>query len=74
MSQALWMLVGFPLLQKRLGTGTLLRICVAVQPLLMVQFPVFNELLRHGYERAFWVAFWPSLAVGSGCAMMFGKP
>ncbi|KAK3094293.1 hypothetical protein LTR53_019448, partial [Teratosphaeriaceae sp. CCFEE 6253] len=71
MSQAVWMLAAFPPLQKRLGTGRLLRICVGLQPLMMVQFPLFNELLRNGYSRVFWIVFWPCLALGSGVAMMF---
>ena len=71
-SQAAWMLLGFPYLQKRLGTGRLLRICVAFQPLLTAQYPVANELLRHGYDKVFWIAYWPSQAFGSGVAMSFG--
>ncbi|KAK5692092.1 hypothetical protein LTR97_011266 [Elasticomyces elasticus] len=71
MSQAVWMLGGFPPLQRWLGTGRLLRICVAFQPFFLASFPIFNELLRHGYDRVFWIALWPSIIFSSGVAMSF---
>ncbi|KAK0254924.1 hypothetical protein B0A54_13360 [Friedmanniomyces endolithicus] len=70
-SQAAWMLIGFPPLQRWLGTGRLLRACVAFQPFFMATYPVLNELRRHGYERAFWGTLWPTLVIGSGVAMSF---
>ncbi|KAK3625232.1 hypothetical protein LTR22_023651 [Elasticomyces elasticus] len=73
MSQAVWMLGGFPPLQRWLGTGRLLRICVAFQPFFLASFPIFNELLRHGYDRVFWIALWPVIIISSGVAMSFGK-
>ncbi|KAK5709913.1 hypothetical protein LTR17_019361 [Elasticomyces elasticus] len=71
MSQAVWMLGGFPPLQRWLGTGRLLRICVAFQPFFLASFPIFNELLRHGYDRVFWIALWPVIIISSGVAMSF---
>ncbi|KAK0263572.1 hypothetical protein LTR35_017549 [Friedmanniomyces endolithicus] len=70
-SQAAWMLIGFPPLQRWLGTGRLLRACVAFQPFFMASYPLLNELRRHGYERAFWGTLWPTLIIGSGVAMSF---
>ncbi|KAK0797451.1 hypothetical protein LTR75_009853 [Friedmanniomyces endolithicus] len=70
-SQASWMLIGFPPLQRWLGTGRLLRACVAFQPFFMASYPLLNELRRHGYERAFWGFLWPTLVIGSGVAMSF---
>ncbi|KAK4893342.1 hypothetical protein LTR27_008238 [Elasticomyces elasticus] len=71
MSQAVWMLGGFPPLQRWLGTGRLLRICVAFQPFFLASFPIFNELLRHNQERIFWIALWPVIIISSGVAMSF---
>ena len=73
-SQAAWMLIGFPPLQRWLGTGRLLRACVAFQPFFMAAYSLLNELRRHGYEKAFWGTLWPTLIIGSGVAMSFGKP
>ncbi|KAK1811798.1 hypothetical protein LTR12_013809 [Friedmanniomyces endolithicus] len=70
-SQAAWMLIGFPPLQRWLGTGRLLRACVAFQPFFMASYPLLNELRRHRYERAFWGTLWPTLIIGSGVAMSF---
>ena len=72
-SQSLWMLIAFPPLQKRLGTGTLLRICAVVWPIMMASYPIFNELLRHGQQKIFWALFYPVLVVASGVSMSFGK-
>jgi hypothetical protein len=72
-SQALWMLLAFPYLQKRLGTGNLLRIAAVGWPSFMVLYPVLNELLRHGLSRAFWFVSIPVLVLGSGVSMSFGK-
>ncbi|KAK5117499.1 hypothetical protein LTR85_008884 [Meristemomyces frigidus] len=70
-SQSLWMLLAFPPLQKRFGTGNLLRACAIVWPLMMVSFPILNEFLRHGLVTAFWVIAPISMVVGSGVAMAF---
>ena len=72
-SQALWMLLVFPPVQRRFGTGNVLRACTVFWPVLIVLFPAYNEMLRHGLDRAFWIIFYPALALGSGVAMSFGK-
>lgn len=71
-SQSLWMLLAFPPLQKRFGTGNLLRACAVAWPFFMACYPVLNEMLRHGYVTAFWVVTPITLALGSGVAMAFG--
>ncbi|KAK4555355.1 hypothetical protein LTR86_007652 [Recurvomyces mirabilis] len=70
-SQALWMLLVFPPVQRRFGTGNVLRVCTLLWPAMVAMFPVYNELLRHGLDRAFWITFFPALALGSGVAMSF---
>jgi len=71
-SQSLWMLIPFPPLQRRLGTGNLLRVCAVIWPLMMASFPISNELLRHDHKTAFWAFFPPSLILGSGISMAYG--
>lgn len=70
-SQAGWMLLAFPPLQRRLGTGSLLRLCAAGWPFFMAAFPLENELLRHGLNTAFWIILPIGLVIGSGVSMAF---
>lgn len=72
-SQALWILLVFPILQKRLSTGAVLRGTSIVWPFFMVMYPVLNEFLRHGWRTAFWAIFPAGVALGSGVSMAFGK-
>lgn len=71
-SQAGWMLIAFPPLQKKLGTTRLMRWCVAAWPLFMALYPVLNEMLRHGLTTAFWIVAPLSLVIASGVSMSFG--
>lgn len=71
-SQALYMLLAFPPLQKRFGTGGVLRACAIIWPLMMASYPLFNELLRHGMTTVFWILLPISLIIGSGVSMSFG--
>ncbi|RMY82407.1 hypothetical protein D0864_02232 [Hortaea werneckii] len=70
-SQSLWMLLAFPFLQKRLGTGNLLRVCAVAWGLMFAGYPILNEVLRHGSETAFWAIWPPFLVMGSGVAMAY---
>ncbi|KAK5109581.1 hypothetical protein LTR62_006932 [Meristemomyces frigidus] len=70
-SQALWILLVFPPLQKRFATGNVLRGTTMMFPVLVASMPFFNELRRHGEDKVFWLAFLPSLAVCSSVAMSF---
>lgn len=72
-SQALWMLLVFPPLQRTIGTGNLMRVCAVAWPLMMASFPILNEFLRHGWKTAFWIVGPISIVVGSGVSMAFGK-
>lgn len=71
-SQAGWMLIAFPPLQKKLGTARLMRWCVLAWPVFMALYPVFNEMLRHGLTTLFWVTAPLSLVLASGVSMSFG--
>ena len=70
-SQAFWMLFFFPPLQKKFGTGSVLRGCAIVEPFFMALWPVMNEVLRNGCTLAFWIVTPTCLALGSGVAMIF---
>lgn len=72
-SQAIWMLAVFPSVQKRFGTGTLLRWCAAAWPFFMAVYPIMNEFLREGWTTAFWVLGPIMIVLGSSVAMAFGE-
>lgn len=72
-SQALWMLLAFPALQRTIGTGSLMRLCAFVWPLMMASYPILNEFLRHGWNKAFWIVGPIAIVIGSGVSMAFGK-
>ncbi|KAF2841362.1 MFS general substrate transporter [Patellaria atrata CBS 101060] len=71
LSQALWLLLIFPPLQHRLGTGGVLRLCAAAWPLFFLAAPLGSVLLRHRLDVAAWCVVLPALAVGSGVSMAF---
>lgn len=73
-SQSLWILVIFPPLHRRLGTGNLLRICTVAFAFFFAINPLCNMLLRWGFITAFWVVAITSLSIGSGVAMIYSKP
>lgn len=73
-SQAAWMLIAFPPLQKKLGTAKLMRYCAAMWPFFMAAYPAFNEMLRHDLTTLFWATAPVTLVFASGVSMCFGKP
>lgn len=72
-SQAVWLLFAFPSLHKRMGTGKLLLWCALVWPIFFAVNPGYNLLLWHGQKALFWSTAPPTLILGSGVAMSFGK-
>ena len=70
-SQALWMLIAFPTLQKRLGTGAVLRGCAIGWVLYTAAFPILNEFLRARWTLAFWIVGPIAVFLGSGVAMAY---
>ncbi|KAF2663992.1 MFS general substrate transporter [Microthyrium microscopicum] len=70
-SQAMWMLLVFPRLQPRIGTGALLRYCAILWPFLFALNPVANMVLRAHHDTVFWVVAPIATGLGSGCAMAF---
>ncbi|KAI6503805.1 hypothetical protein MCOR14_009835 [Pyricularia oryzae] len=70
-SQAIWLIFGFPPLHRRLGTNGIMRLCGTVYPLFFAISPVANYLLRAGYTNLFWSFYPPALTIGCGVALSF---
>jgi hypothetical protein len=70
-SQAMWMLVAFPSLQKQLSTGGLLRLCAYGWVILMLLYPLQNEFRRAHLDPAFWTLSLSGTVFGSSVAMGF---
>jgi Na+/melibiose symporter-like transporter len=71
-SQALWLLLAFPPLYRRLGTKGVLRACGLAYPVTFAGYILLNQLLRGGGATAwFWVACAVESLVGPGVAMSF---
>ncbi|KAL1601652.1 hypothetical protein SLS60_006567 [Paraconiothyrium brasiliense] len=70
-SQAFWLLVVFPPLHKRIGTGGLLKFNAFIWPIFFASNPLCNILLRHGLKVPFWILFPFNNIFGSSVAMAF---
>ncbi|KAF2443600.1 MFS general substrate transporter [Karstenula rhodostoma CBS 690.94] len=71
LSQAFWLLVLFPPLHKRIGTGGILKFSAFIWPIFFALNPTCNILLRHGMKIPFWILFPFSHVFGSSVAMAF---
>ena len=71
LSQAIWMFLAFPWIQKHYSTGTVLRLCARAFPFFFIAFPLLNMALRQGWSLAFWIIGPILLALGSGVAMAY---
>ncbi|MCJ1352744.1 MAG: hypothetical protein MMC33_002728 [Icmadophila ericetorum] len=71
LSQAVWLLLVFPPLQRRIGTGGVLRACAVVWPMLFFVIAAGNAFLRQGWNLTFWIVEPINVAIGSGVAMAF---
>ncbi|KAF1812117.1 MFS general substrate transporter [Eremomyces bilateralis CBS 781.70] len=70
-SQALWILIVFPPLNRRLGTIGVLKLASSWAPFLYLGFPGASVLRRMGYETAFWIVVFIVMIIGSGFSMTF---
>ncbi|KAL9526613.1 Efflux pump [Sphaerulina musiva] len=70
-AQALWILLVFPPLQKRVGSRRVLLWCAILWPFFMAAYPILNEFLRAGWHTAFWIVTPIMLVLGSGVSMAF---
>jgi hypothetical protein len=70
-SQAIWVLLVFPPLQRRIGTTGVLKVCAIAYPIFIVTCPLLNAILRSGSDKLFWAVAPPLLAIGCGVSMSF---
>lgn len=73
LSQAIWLLLAFPPLQHRFGTGGVLRGCSIVWPITFIFAALGTLFLRHNWKAAFWIVLPLNTAIGSGVSMAFSK-
>lgn len=74
LSQAIWLLLVFPPLQRRLGTNGVMRACGIAYPFFMAMMPAFNAVLRIDTDAArgaFWALVPVCLMLGPGVSMAF---
>jgi hypothetical protein len=72
-SQALWLLLIFPPLQRSIGTGGVLRGCATAWPVMLCFAPLCNVFLRWHWDTVFWVVAPTVIAIGSGVSMAFSE-
>ena len=72
-SQAAWLLIVFPILHKRFGTGRVLWLCAFAWPVLFILAPGYNLLLRYGQNVIFWATAPPLVVLASGVSMAFSE-
>jgi hypothetical protein len=71
LAQSAWLLIAFPAFQLRFGTGNILRVCGYIMTLTYFFTPVFNLLLRFGYDTAFWIITPIALSIICGVSMSY---
>jgi MFS family permease len=73
-AQAAWLLLIFPVLQRKIGTKGVIRVCALAYPWFFLCCPLVSALLRVGTEasvKAFWVFAPAALSIGCGVSMSF---
>ncbi|KAG9505255.1 hypothetical protein J7337_002221 [Fusarium musae] len=73
-SQAIWLLIAFPILHRHLGTRGVMKICGYAYPWFFVGFIILNTLLRadtHATTVIFWILGAVVTVVGPGVSMAF---
>ncbi|KJZ76366.1 hypothetical protein HIM_04095 [Hirsutella minnesotensis 3608] len=73
-SQAMWLLLVFPRLQRRMGTKGVLGVCSIAYPFFFAGYIVLNAMLRQGSEPAivcFWILGFVVAVIGPGVSMAF---
>ena len=70
-SQSFWLLLVFPNLHRRIGTGRILWWAASAWPVFFLAAPIYHYLLANGYKTLFWSTGPPALFLGSSVAMAF---
>lgn len=71
--QAFWLLILMPILDKRLGTRTLTRLCFGAWPLFFAAPILVNRLARGGHLTAVYAVMLGAQFTGAGVSMAFSK-
>jgi MFS family permease len=71
LSQSIYLLFVFPWMQKRIGTGGVLRVCAIAYPFFFLTVPILSILLRNGLDAVAWTLLGIELLFGPGVAMSF---
>jgi hypothetical protein len=71
LAQAIWLLLPFPPLQRRIGTSGVIKVCAMAWPFFFAANPICNLFLRRGATAAFWAVAPAANVLGSGVAMAF---
>jgi MFS family permease len=71
LSQSIYLLLVFPWMQKRIGTGGVLRVCAIAYPPFFLAVPILSILLRNGLDAIAWTLLGIELLYGPGVAMSF---
>ncbi|KAK4150275.1 major facilitator superfamily domain-containing protein [Chaetomidium leptoderma] len=74
LAQAIWILLVFPPLHRRIGTNGVVKICAIAYPFFFAVCPFFNLLIRidtPASTTAFWIACPVVLSLGCGISMSF---
>jgi hypothetical protein len=72
-SQAVWLLLVFPPLQHRIGTGGVLRLCAVAWPFFFAMHSVSHFLRSYELKALFWTLAPLNVVLGSGVAMAFSR-
>lgn len=73
-SQALWLILIFPFLHRRIGTKRVLRLCGLGYPAFFIGYIIMNSCLRNGSEPArvwFWIIGGTICFIGPGVSMAY---
>ncbi|KAI0439737.1 major facilitator superfamily transporter [Xylaria telfairii] len=74
LSQAIWLLLVFPPLQRRIGTNGVMRLCGGAYPFFLGLMPLLNLFLRahtSAGDTTFWIVAPTLLSLGPGVSMAF---
>ncbi|KAH8158108.1 hypothetical protein CIB48_g10138 [Xylaria polymorpha] len=74
LSQAIWLLLVFPPLQRRMGTNGVMRLCGGAYPFFLGLMPLLNLVLRphtSAGNTTFWILAPTLLSLGPGVSMAF---
>lgn len=70
-TETLWLMIAFPLLQRRMGTKGVLKACCWLWPIFFAGYVATNALLRHDHQILAKVVSVSNIIIGPGAFMSF---